>query len=52
MFVAIYSTKLSQKRMFSGQQMLNKMDLVENIIDDELHNEVKKRMLNSIGYVL
>ena len=43
---------MSQKWMFSGQQMSNKMDLEENIADDELHNEVKKRMLNSIGYVL
>ena len=32
--------------------MLNKMNLEENIADDELHNEVKKRMLNSIGYVV
>ena len=35
---------MSQKWMFSGQQMLNKIDLEENIVDDELHNEVKKRM--------
>ena len=43
---------MSQKWMFSDQQILNKMDLEENIVDDELRNEVKKKMLNSIGYVL
>ena len=38
MFAAIYSTtKMSQKWMFSGQQMLNKMNLEENIVDDELY---------------
>ena len=52
-FMAIYSTtQMSQKWMFSDQQILNKMDLEENIVDDELRNEVKKKMLNSIGYVL
>ena len=53
MVAAIYSTtKMLQKWMFSGQQMLNKVDLEENIADDELYNEVKKKMLSSIGYVL
>ena len=53
MFVAIYSTtKMLQKWMFSGQQMLNKMDFEENIVDEQLYNEVKKRMMNSLVYVL
>ena len=43
---------MSQKWKFSGQKILDKMDLEENIVDEQLHNEAKKKMLNSIGYVL
>ena len=43
---------MPQEWVFFGQQMLNEMDLEENIVDKELHNEVKKKMQDSIGYVL
>ena len=50
LFVA--TTQMSQKWMFSGQRMLNKMDLEENIVDDELYNEVTKRMMKVIIYII